>query len=200
MPEETTTIEVFKPDAPKIDDIITPRTRTEHFLGRIAGDPHAKILEPRTRRENFLAKIAGDPMSMEDIQPRTRREYFLNKIAEKDSDDPTPSAWRGKVNISNRTNVAQPIEYIGANGEYSTFSLMRNGTLTMMIPTVDNDGVEQAKYFFSCRGDLTLTAGTNTFIKHAADLTGAMVPVYVETVSTGKTATVWLDEATEATK
>lgn len=197
MPEETVPIEFTDLDPQKIDETIVPRTRTEHFLGRIAGDPHAKILEPRTRRENFLAKIAGDPMSMENIQPRTRREYFLNKIAEKDSDDPTPSAWRGKVNISNRTNAAQPIEYIGVNGEYSTFSLMRNGTLTMMIPTVDNDGVEQAKYFFSCRGDLTLTAGTNTFIKHADDHTGAMVPVYVETVSTGMTATVVLYEATK---
>lgn len=36
---------------------LTPQTREEHFLARIASDPNALVLEPVTRIEHFLQKI-----------------------------------------------------------------------------------------------------------------------------------------------
>lgn len=36
---------------------LTPQTREEHFLARIAGDPTALVLEPQTRVEHFLQRI-----------------------------------------------------------------------------------------------------------------------------------------------
>lgn len=36
---------------------LSPQTREEHFLARIAGDSTAIVLEPQTRLEHFLQKI-----------------------------------------------------------------------------------------------------------------------------------------------
>lgn len=36
---------------------LTPQTREEHFLARIAGDSTALVLEPKTRIEHFLQRI-----------------------------------------------------------------------------------------------------------------------------------------------
>lgn len=38
-------------------------------------------MEPKTRREHFLAKVAGNPYDST-ILPKTREEFFLNDIAE----------------------------------------------------------------------------------------------------------------------
>ena len=37
---------------------LVPKTRLEHFLGRIAENPNAEELEPKTRLEVFLNDIA----------------------------------------------------------------------------------------------------------------------------------------------
>lgn len=42
-------------------------------------------MEPKTRREHFLAKIAGNPYDST-ILPKTREEFFLNDIAESGGD------------------------------------------------------------------------------------------------------------------
>lgn len=60
-----------------------PKTRLEHFLGKIAGNELAQELEPKTRIEHFLGKIAGNPNAKE-LEPKTRVEDLLNEIAEND--------------------------------------------------------------------------------------------------------------------
>lgn len=61
----------MEPTPEIIDDVLTDN----------APPANTSVIIPKTRTEHFLAKIAGDPNAKE-LTPRTRREYFLNEIAE----------------------------------------------------------------------------------------------------------------------
>lgn len=68
----------FSPDETEDStlEIPEPKTRTEKFLAKMAGEEID--IEPKTRTEKFMAKMAGDEIV---IEPKTRMEKFMNAIS-----------------------------------------------------------------------------------------------------------------------
>ena len=59
--------------------VFKPRTRYEHFVARLAGDPNALELTPKARWELFMAKLAG-AKDVPNVSPMVREEFLLNEF------------------------------------------------------------------------------------------------------------------------
>ena len=74
-----------QPDLGWDDNNDTPalklRTRLQHMIAAIAGNPDAKEINPKTRDEYFLSMIAGDTKAGT-IFPKTKDESILNLFIE----------------------------------------------------------------------------------------------------------------------
>lgn len=64
---------------------VTPKTRLEKYLAKIAGETVEELPNPKTRLEKYLARIAGADIVVP--EPKTRLEYYLNILATSDSSD-----------------------------------------------------------------------------------------------------------------
>ena len=70
-----------------------PKTRREHFIAKLAGNPNAKDLDPKARWEYFMAKIAGNQKAAS-IHPMTRSEILMNEFAPASAGDPVIYGFR----------------------------------------------------------------------------------------------------------
>lgn len=122
-----------------------PRTRLEHFLCRIAGNPDALELEPKTRIERFLAKIAGRE-DAGNIEPETRLEYCLEDIAENMS-PPTETMVINNNGVYDVTNygtaevTVQSARYLNALGIINKTNSNIEFTEPVYFTYVDSSGV-----------------------------------------------------------
>lgn len=103
--------------------MLTPKTRLEKWLAKIAGE--SVDIEPKDRLETLLAKIAGDSVT---ITPDDSLEYWLNEIAENGggggSSDFTTVTVTIKSSVSSATSEDDNIGFWGQGRDEDDYEVV----------------------------------------------------------------------------